>query len=158
MATDGTTLLIYAATNQNDWFNTYTVGTGALGIWRHMATTCEASPAVAYTGTTGQYALSCIANDTSTMWANTFDVPSGTLSGWVQIGAPTGMGFHNATAISVDLLDNPGVILYTGEGKNNAAYVLLSTDNPNYAYLIDWQIASLPGIFATNAATDYFGV
>jgi hypothetical protein len=158
MATNGTQILLYAQTNQNDWFNTYAVGTGALGVWRHMATTCEATPAVAYTGTTGQFALSCIANDTSSMWANTFDLTTGTLSGWVNLGAPIGTGFHDATAISVDLLDNPGVLLYTGEGKNNAAYVQLVTDNFFYAYVTGWQIASLPGIFATNAATDYFGV
>ncbi len=158
MATDGTQILFYAQTNQNDWFNTYTVGSGALGIWRHMATTCEAAPAVAYTGTTGQFALSCIANDTSSMWANSFDLTSGTLSGWVNLGAPSGTGFHNATAISMDLLDNPGVLLYTGEGKNNAAYVQLVTGNLFYAYVAGWQSASLPGIFASNAATDYFGV
>ena len=157
MATDGTTLLLYAPTNQNDWFNTITISTGVLGIWQHMATTCEATPAVAYTGTPGQYVLSCIAGDTSTMWANSFATSSGTLSGWVQLGAPTGQQFHNATAVSVDLLDDPGVILYTGEGTNNAAYVMLDTLNSNYLVISGWQIASQSGIFATNAATDYFG-
>ncbi len=158
MATDGTTLLFYAQTSQNDWYNTYTVSGGTLGIWRHMATTCEATPAVAYTGTSATYALSCIANDTSTMWANTFDATAGHLSGWVNLGEPSSkVGFHNATAVSVDLLDTPAVTLYAGEGTNNAAYVQLVTDNPNYFYVAGWQNISLPGIFATSAATDYFG-
>ncbi len=157
MATDGNQLLIFAQTKQSDWFNTYAIGSGALGQWRHIATTCQATPALTYAGDE-QFALSCIANDTSTMWANTFDLGKGTLSGWVNLGAPHGIGFHNATSIAVDALDTPGVLLYTGEGKNNAAYVLLVTANSFYAYVSGWQSASLPGIFASNAATDYFGV
>jgi hypothetical protein len=157
MATDGTNLLIYAPTAQNDWFNTYAAAPGTLGIWRHMATTCEASPAVAYTGSTGIFALSCIADDTSTMWANTFDLTDDTLTGWINLGAPSGTGFHNATSVAVDQLDDPNVLLYTGEGKNNAAYVQVFTINTYLAYVFGWQSASLPGIFATNAATDYVG-
>lgn len=157
MATDGANLLIYAPTAQNDWFNTYAAAPGTLGIWRHMATTCEAAPAVAYTGNPGLFELSCIANDTSTMWANTFDLTSGTLTGWFNLGAPSGIGFHNATSVAVDQLDNPDVLLYTGEGKNNAAYVQVTTYNSYLTFIFGWQSASLPGIFATNAATDYVG-
>ncbi len=158
MTTDGTKLLFYAQTAQNDWYNTYTVSSDTLGIWRHMTTTCEATPAVAYTGTANHFVLSCIAHDTSTLWANTFDLGAGALSGWFNMGAPTGIGLKNATAVSVDLLDNPGVTLFTGEGKNGAAYVQLLTDNPLYSYVAGWQSASLPGIFAANPVTDYFGV
>ncbi|MBA3824877.1 MAG: S8/S53 family peptidase [Ktedonobacterales bacterium] len=158
MTTDGTNLLLYAQTNQNDWFNTVTVSGGTLGVWRHMATTCESTPAVAFTGTANQFVLSCIAHDTSTMWANTFNLGDGTLSGWFNLGSPSGIGLKNATAVSVDLLDNPGVTLFTGEGKNGAAYVQLMTDNPLYSYVAGWSIASQPGIFAANPATDYFGV
>ncbi len=163
MATDGTSLLIFAQTPNSyvkngsvDWFTLYTVGSGATTPWHPFYTTCMQSPAVAFTGN-GNYQISCIAGDTGGMWANTFAAPAGTLSGWTSLGTPAGVKFHNATAVALDTADNPNVLLFTGQGTNNAAYVLLSTANPFYALSAGiWQIASLPGIFNTNATADYF--
>lgn len=157
MASDGTTLLIFAQTAQNDWFNTYTIGTATLGVWRHIPTTCEATPSVAFTGTPATYEISCIANDTSTLWSNVYSLTSNTLAGWINEGAPTD-GLHNGTAISFDTTDSPGVTFFTGETKANAMAVLISTNNPYFLFVASWQQVSLPGIFATGAATDYFGI
>lgn len=163
MSTDGSKLLIFAqaplgANDKSSWYTLYTVGTGAQTVWRRFLTTCLASPALAFTGPPANtYLLSCIAGDTSTMWTNTFDTNAGTLSGWVNLGAPAGIGFTNATAVSVDQIDNPLVLLYTGQGKDNAAYVMVLTDNPMYSLLGGWQMASLPGIFSSNMSTDYAG-
>jgi hypothetical protein len=157
MATDGTTLLMFAQTAQNDWFNTYTVGTATLGVWRHIPTTCEATPSVAFTGTPATYEISCIANDTSTLWSNVYSLTSNTLAGWINEDAPSG-GLHNGTAISFDTTDSPGVTFFTGETKTNAMSVLIATDNPYFLFIFDWQQVSLPGIFTTGAATDYFGI
>jgi hypothetical protein len=164
MATDGTNLLILAQaptkTSQQDWYLLYTVSSGAVTVWKPFNTTCEATPAVAYNGAAaGTYSLSCIASDTSTMWVNSFDASSGALNGWVQFGAPGNkIGFQNATSVTEDLAGSTPVIFLTGEGADGAAYVTILTVDLNYAQVADlWQRVSLPGIFSSNAATDYAG-
>jgi hypothetical protein len=132
------------------------VGSAATTPCHPFYTTCMQSPAVAFTGG-GNYQISCIAGDTNAMWTNIFTAPAGTLSGWTGLGTPSGTKFHNATAVALDGADNPNVLMFTGQGTNNAAYVMLITTNPFYALNMGfWQVASLPGIFSTNAATDYF--
>ncbi len=164
MATDGTNLLIFAQAPVNksviDWYTVYTVATGATTQWQSFSTTCEASPALAYAGAAdNDFMLSCIANDTSTMWSNTFTVSTGGLSGWAPLGEPSSsVGFHNATAVSVDLADNPTVTFFTGEGTDNATYVTPQTNNTLYDLVSGWQRVSLPGIFSSGSSTDYFGV
>lgn len=164
MATDGTNVLIFAQApinshDQSDWYTVYTVANGQRTVWYRFLTTCLATPALAYQGASiGTYALSCIAGDTKTMWTNSFDTSNNTLSGWINLGAPKGLGFYNATSVAVDQVDSPYVLLFTGQTTNNAAYVKLVTDNSYFGFVTDWQQASQPGIFLSNAGTDYFGV
>lgn len=164
MATDGTNVLIFAQAplnthDQSDWYTVYTVANGQRSVWYRFLTTCLATPALAYQGAAiHTYALSCIAGDTKTMWTNTFDTSTNTLSGWTNLGAPKGQGFYNATSVAVDQVDSPYVLLFTGQTTNNTAYVKLVTNNSFYGFVTDWQPASLPGIFLSNAGTDYFGV
>ncbi len=164
MGTDGTNLLLVAQapTGRGDtsvWFSFYTPGTAAQTPWRRFMTTCQATPAVAYDGaSSGTYTLACIASDTSTMWSNTLTTSSATLSYWTNLGAPSGTGLKNGTAVSEDLADDPGVIFFSSQGKNNASYVQIQTTNPLFSGSTGWQMTSLPGIFSSSAGTDYFGV
>ena len=166
MATDGSRLLLFAQTaNPNlkggsiDWYTFYDISAHTMTPWHPFYTTCVQAPSLTHT-TANDYAISCIASDTSTMWTNGFTAVSelsSSLSGWSNLGSPSGVGFVNATAVTIDMQDSPSVLMYVGQGANNAAYTLLSTTNANFAAVRNiWHIASLPGIFKSNAATDYF--
>ncbi len=162
MATDGFTLLILAQAplargDQSDWYTLYTVGSGATTAWRRFMTTCEATPAIAYRGAaTSDYTLSCIANNTASMWMNDFTVSaqSSSLSGWVNLGTPArGLGFQHATAVASD---HASTVYFIGQGTDNAMY--LSTSAINGAPSLTWQPISLPGIFRSNAGADVAGI
>jgi subtilase family serine protease len=156
VATDGTNLLILAQAplyrgDQSDWYTLYSIGSGATTIWRRFLTTCEATPDVAYRGSsTSDYALSCIAADTGSMWSNVFvATPQGSgLHGWLNLGTPArGVGFHAATAVASN---GSGQLTYIGLGTNNAIYAGSGGSAP-------WQALSLAGIFTSSASATYFG-
>ena len=163
MATDGTHLLILAqaplfAGDQGEWYTQYTIGPGTTTQWRRFMTTCEATPAITYLGATANdYAISCIAGDTSSLWSNTLTMTAQTfgLSGWLNRGAPsTQIGFHNATAVT----DDPATstIYFTGQGLDNAMYLAPVAPTAS-ASVPTWQKLSLAGIFTSNASSAYFG-
>lgn len=160
MATDGTRLLIIAQAPQyqgdkSEWYTQYTIGSGSMTGWRNFFTTCEASPAISYRGSaTNDFAISCIASDTSSQWANVLTVGSmsSSLSGWINKGTPTSaVGFYRATAIAANT--GSAQLFYIGQGTDNAMYLATVSYGGS---MPTWQRISLPGIFSSNASAAYF--
>jgi hypothetical protein len=144
--------------DQSGWFTIYTVATGQRAVVP-LADDLLADAGGGLHGSSGGYLRHVVHRGRyqDDVGQHVEFVEFHAERGWINLGAPTGLGFYSGAAVSVDLLDPPSVIFYTGETTNNAAYVELVTDNSYYAQITSWQQASLPGIVATCPSTDYFG-
>jgi Pro-kumamolisin, activation domain len=165
MATDGSTLLLvvpaplYSDDTTSTWFTRYTIASGAMTSWQRFATSCVSTPGIAWRGSgTNDYALSCVARDTHSVWASVFAPSTGYPVGWSNKGITSeASAMQNASLAAVDLIDSVPVNFFSGQGSNGGAYLWLQTSNASIAGGNTWQRISLGGIFHSSISLDYYG-